>query len=134
MTQNELEAYDAMIASRDQWRERAERLERLYPSGAVPCSPSSDVRRCGEVTISRNGYIEQVERERDAALAKLAELEPLHIHKWHDGCRVIRCGEGEWRLEWCECGASREKAGSRKFIPENERGLATAPEKPESKE
>ena len=31
----------------------------------MPCSRSSDVRECGEVTISRNGYIEQVERERD---------------------------------------------------------------------
>ena len=30
-----------------------------------PCSRSSDVRECGAVTISRNGYIEQVERERD---------------------------------------------------------------------
>ena len=38
MTPNELEAYDAMIADRDRWKERAERLERLYPSGAAPCS------------------------------------------------------------------------------------------------
>jgi len=43
MTPNELEAYDAMIASRDQWRERAERLESLCPSGAVPCSASSGI-------------------------------------------------------------------------------------------
>jgi len=31
MTQNELEAYDAMTRDRDRWRERAERLERLCP-------------------------------------------------------------------------------------------------------
>lgn len=30
---------------------------------SAPCSPSSDVRRCGEVTISRNGYIGNLERE-----------------------------------------------------------------------
>lgn len=38
MTPTELEAYDAMIADRDRWKERAERLESLFPSGAVPCS------------------------------------------------------------------------------------------------
>ena len=40
MTPNELEAYDAMIHDRDRWREQAKRLERLFPSGAVPCSAS----------------------------------------------------------------------------------------------
>lgn len=40
MTPNELEAYDAMMHDRDRWKARAERLESLFPSGAVPCSPS----------------------------------------------------------------------------------------------
>ena len=47
MTPNELEAYDAMIADRDRWRERAERLESLYPSGAAPCS--ADMLMTGEM-------------------------------------------------------------------------------------
>jgi len=33
MTPTELEAYDAMIADRDRWKERAKRLEILSPSG-----------------------------------------------------------------------------------------------------
>jgi hypothetical protein len=37
MTPNELEAYDAMMHDRDRWRERAERLERLYISDATAC-------------------------------------------------------------------------------------------------
>lgn len=36
MTPTELEAYDAMMHDRDQWKERSERLESLFPSGAVP--------------------------------------------------------------------------------------------------
>lgn len=40
MTKTELEAYDAMSADRDRWRERAERLESFCPSDATPCSAS----------------------------------------------------------------------------------------------
>ena len=32
---------------------------------SAPCSPSSDVRQCGEVTISRNGYVGKLERDLD---------------------------------------------------------------------
>ena len=41
------------------------------------CSRSSDVRECVEVTIYRNGYVENVERERDAALAVLLKISEI---------------------------------------------------------
>ena len=40
MTNNQHEAYDAMIADRDQWRQKAERMENLCPSDATACSAS----------------------------------------------------------------------------------------------
>lgn len=40
MTPNELETYDAMIADRDRWKERSEKLERLCPSDATGYSQS----------------------------------------------------------------------------------------------
>jgi hypothetical protein len=46
MTPNELEAYDAMMHDRDRWRERAERLERLYLSDATACSAYEQAFEC----------------------------------------------------------------------------------------
>jgi len=34
-----------------------------------------------------------------------------HVHEWSDGCKVVSAGKS-WRLECCECGANRIKAGS----------------------
>lgn len=56
----------------------------------------------------------KIERERDAARAELASLEPTHRHTWADACRVVDCeANQEWRLERCDCGSMREKAGTR---------------------
>ena len=72
MTPNELEAYDAMIADRDRWKELAERLDRFCPSDATDtdhliyrwnCDATHPVMRVRDAVA----YARQLERERDKA-------------------------------------------------------------------
>ena len=88
------------------------------------CSPSSTPitdalieSLCPFMESNATRRLEELARQLEG---EIVALQPLHYHEWQDGCRVIRRGEGEWRLEWCKCGANREKAGSRKFITEND--------------
>jgi hypothetical protein len=72
MTPNELEAYDAMIADRDRWKELAERLDRFCTSDATDtdmmiyrwnCDATHPVMRVRDAVA----YARQLERERDKA-------------------------------------------------------------------
>jgi hypothetical protein len=83
MTPNELEAYDAMMKSRDQWRERAERLERFCPSDETPCStstPEMDAAAYEATTRTVGKWIvplakaRQLERELDKARTAARKL------------------------------------------------------------
>jgi len=59
--QAEDEKLDAPANARDRYQAR--KRTALGPSDAAACSPSSDVRRSGAVTICRNGYVEKLESE-----------------------------------------------------------------------
>jgi hypothetical protein len=89
----------------------ARESEALCQPDAPSCSPSPDVRRCGAVTITRNGYVEQLESELSnirelygsllvthqlcsskltAALAALGAIEERYV----DGCDTYE----DWRF------------------------------------
>jgi len=91
MTPNELEAYDAMIKSRDQWRERAERLERFCPSDETPCStstPEMDAAAYEATTRTVGKWIvplakaREMERQRNIAIAELRRIQNTYEHKY----------------------------------------------------
>ena len=62
----------------------------LLASDAMPCSVSSSVRERGEVTISRNGYIEEAERERDELRRTNEELQLSFDLRWKADQRAIK--------------------------------------------
>lgn len=82
----------------------------------TPCSRSSDVRECGEVTVSRNGYIEQMERERYHLQVALARLIAACVTSELD-CES--CPARRIELT-CDPGAKAVAAARAALSPENE--------------
>jgi hypothetical protein len=95
------------------------KLKSDSPLRAATCSRSSDVRECGEVTVSRNGYIEQVERERDAALAREAAI--IQFCEVEMGWEFFRA---EFQIGDKPSKSLENAMKLRKFLSENARGMA----------
>jgi CDGSH-type Zn-finger protein len=66
--------------------------------------------------------------EKDRVHTMLDAIRDTAGHEWEDGCLVKDGGRKlQWRLQFCQCGESREKPDSR-TSSDNETSAGTAPE------